>query len=418
VQSVKSISVRLIFPALVIAMVVGNQLWKFGPFYIGQMISWGVDCAAAVIVVSRFRNKVWPLVLLACIILTRASGSGYEGNQPVDTAYLVFLNVLFCAAGAVVASRRINLVYRQVFWICLLCTPLMLLQMLGVGEWTQFLATEGGPGVQPQFPTLFVGNDDLTFSVIQGRPSGFLHSNNFLSIILLFALALHYSNTKTRKLNWRDLVLCTMVVLAMAKSVFLIFSAMVVWMLMFGDGRQRLRISKVVLLIFALFGLYALLFPGLFASNMSLYHLTFGFFVRANDFLAHLDDDSFLKESLVPYFEGTPTADWETAAAGLSGYTHALTILPYLIIGFVFLIPLFLMGFRKLRLRFPELRNTAPLTLFVVILYPAAVPFFSAQIYWFIAGFALLPLFVLLQPRYFRRKPPRLWLFIRQGQAN
>ena len=38
-----------------------------------------------------------------------------------------------------------------------------------------------------------------------------------------------------------------------------------------------------------------------------------------------------------------------------------------------------------------------------VVLYPAAVPFFRAQIYWFVFGFAAIPFVFLFAPRFVHR---------------
>ena len=72
---------------------------------------------------------------------------------------------------------------------------MMIFQILNLGDWTQFLSTEStfAYGDKLTYDMLFVPLDQLQFSVIQARPSGFLRSNNILSGVLLFALALNYS---------------------------------------------------------------------------------------------------------------------------------------------------------------------------------------------------------------------------------
>ena len=75
---------------------------------------------------------------------------------------------------------------------------MMILQISNVGEWTQFLSTESTEmfGEKLMYDTLFVPIEQLNYSVIQARPSGFLRSNNILSGFVIFALAIHLSKAK------------------------------------------------------------------------------------------------------------------------------------------------------------------------------------------------------------------------------
>ena len=72
-----------------------------------------------------------------------------------------------------------------------------------------------------------------------------------------------------------------------------------------------------------------------------------------------------------------------------------------MIVASALIAPVFYKGLRRVRRRYPELVDLTVLTLFVVILYPTAVPFLRAQIFWFMAGFALLPLFTVVEPAKF-----------------
>jgi hypothetical protein len=389
-----------IFPGLVAAMVCGNQGWKMGPVLLGQSISWINDAAALTIVLLRFRNRRWPLVLLAFILLSKAVSIVPAFHDRGDLAFDAGLCLLFCAAGAVIVSRRPGIVYRQAVAVALLSLPLMLLQITGVAPWSEALNTENIATAGRPVPTLFVHEDDLRYRTSQARPSGFTHSNNFISLLAGFVLALHFSRIKTPFLTRRDLVVCTFAVLTMAKIVMLTYSVIVAWKLITGVRMERLRMVNVLGWTAFVLGAYAVLFPGLFTSNISVYKVSYSFFIRANDFADLLPGDSPVKLWLARQLAGTPRANWE-GAVSLSGYAQIIAVLPYVLIAGALIAPIFYKGVRRVRRRYPELVDLTVLTLFVVVLYPTAVPFFRAQIFWFMGGFALLPLFTVFEPTKF-----------------
>jgi hypothetical protein len=388
-----------VLPGLITAMVVGNQGWQVGPFLAGQMISWTVNLAAFIVLVRCFPRRAWPWLLLAGIVLAKAiSGAGVAGGRS-DTLYKVLLNAQFCAAGAVVAYRFVGLALVQLRWICLASVIMMVFQVTGTGEWTQFLATENeGRPITAQ-PTLFVPHERLAYQTIQARPSGLLHSNNFLSLVVLFALALQWSSKLNPRLNRWDLVLCAMVVLSMAKIVFLVTAIFLAWMLIMGTPPQRIRMRKAIVLLIVLFSAYRVLMPGQFESQINTYHITYSFYIRINDVLDRLDPRNPLVTVLSPWFVHTPRLDRDAGEIGFSGYAQALKLVPFIAIGLLLLLPLLRRGLRFVRLRMADLSSVPVLTAIVALVYPGAVPFLTAQIYWFVVGFAGLPLFLLLMSR-------------------
>ena len=60
------------------------------------------------------------------------------------------------------------------------------------------LATENEGGRRPSSDAVRAGRD-LDYQTIQARPSGLLHSNNFLSVIVLFAVALELGDRRRRR---------------------------------------------------------------------------------------------------------------------------------------------------------------------------------------------------------------------------
>ena len=96
------------------------------------------------------------------------------------------------------------LLHKQLVIFLALCLPVMFLQILGVSSLLMGWNTEYAHDTSildidelgtfkdiPLFPTLFVGIDDLNYSIGQGRPVGLLHSNNVLSIFVSIAACLN-----------------------------------------------------------------------------------------------------------------------------------------------------------------------------------------------------------------------------------
>ena len=132
-------------------------------------------------------------------------------------------------------------------------------------------------------------------------------------------------------------------------------------------------------------------------------NLTYSIFLRLNDIVGSLGTENFLRILLEKPLEGTPIATWAAADEVLSGYTLLLNYVPYLVTLFLVLLPLYIRGIRIQNRIFPHLTCPSILCLIVFILYPASVPIFRDQFYWVIGEFALLPIFIKMQPNYFKR---------------
>jgi hypothetical protein len=392
--SLQLLSVKWLFPGLFMAMVASNQPWMLGSLKIGQYISLVNYLAVAVIVFTTFRRKLWPMFILMCIVLAGALSFVFSD---MGIAFDIFLNIYFCAAGAVIITRYPNLIYKQVMIICLLNMMFMIVQVVGIGSWPQFLATHG-VGIYEPTSTLFVQLENLKYDIRQARPAGLTYSNIIVSLIVLFGLALHLSRSRG-KFAWGTLILCTMVVLSMAKIVFLGLILIALSLVIVGNHYQRLGSLRAIALTIFLLVLYAVLFPGLFTININMEVIAASIFYRLNNIIEAFPQGGLLRTTFEQYLQGTPR--YETGAV-LSGYYYLSSIFPYIVASLPLLMFFFLLGYFKQRIKFPHLLGTTMSSLIVVAIYPAAISFWSAQIYWFVVGFALLPLFILLQPRYFK----------------
>lgn len=396
-----------IFAGLVLAMIAGNEGWTVGPLSVGQIVSWVNDAAAVVLVVGRFWKRTWvPLLIagtLAAKVLTIAGVAPAQSDLMFDAG----LGVLFCAAGAIIVSERPGIVYRQLLLIAAVSIPLMLVQMTGLAPWSETLNTEHTEDAPEPQPTLFVSHDDLHYRTAQARPSGFTHSNNFLSLLAVFAVALHFSRLKTPWLTWRDAVVVVFAILTMAKVSLLVLALVLLWKFITGVRLERRRILRVSGFALGVLITYAVLFPGLFAANTALYKVSYSFFIRVNDIVNMLPEGSGIKSWLVQVLEGTPKAP--PRVVSLSGYAQIFAVLPYVVVAAMLVVPLFLRALWHVKRRYPHIVDATVLAWIVVIVYPAAVPMFRAQIFWFIAGFALLPFVLVWEPRRFRGTVGLLW---------
>jgi hypothetical protein len=418
VAAMRSLSAKWLFPGVVALTVASSQDW-LSESIVPYVLTFVTYLSAVILVVTTFRRKRWPTFLVMCILLARA----FELVSPTaEIAYYVFLNMLFCAAGAVIVTRYPNLIYKQVMIICLLNVAFMIMQVTGVGgKSSQFLTTHGVSERRKQSmyeqpaPVLFVPEEDIEASLIQARPAGLSHSNIILSLIVLFGLTLHLSRDRNR-FAWGTLLLCVMAVLSMAKIVFLGFTLIFLYLMFAGTRGQRWLALKALAIMTVFLILYSVFFPGLFAINLSWFNIGFSFFVRLSDVGRAFGPGSFfqrvLNEALAPleryleYYAYRPrqfaALEFQQIRSQVTGWSSVVNILPYLVASSPVLAFFFFRGFRRQRSRLPHLTCIARVALIVIAVYPAAFPVWPLAIYWFIAGFGLLPFFVLLEPGYFK----------------
>ena len=390
-----------LFPGMVIAMSLGNQPFETA-MVLGQIAWLANDLAAVLIVRSALRHKRWVFLLvtsvLAAKVLRIATGSGLA-----ETSYIGLLNVLFCVSGLIVAFQRPTLVYRQVMVFLLLSLVAMVFQVTGAGAWTMMFTTHGEGNLTEPVSTLFVQAADLDYLLVQGRPAGLSYANVVLSLIILFGFALHFPRTR-RAFWWGSALLCAVAVFSMAKIAFVGFVLTGVLVLWFGGRPQRMRMLRAGALFIVILGLYAVLFPGLFSTNLSGDSLGASFFFRANDIMAALNPDIPFGVVRAPYFEGTPyfsnleEGEFVSGYASLivSIYRNLIPIAGALTLG----IGLFVVGFRRLKRRFPALTLRVVLVIAIIGLFPATHPIWAAPIYWFMAGLGSLPIVYWLRPRF------------------
>ncbi len=406
-RNIKRAAMWSLLPALLLNVTVANQQWKVGPLLVSQFLFFwpSIACASVVVVSALGARSVWPPLLIGGLFVSRLMRLN-DAAGPLYYLYGVPLFTLFTLAGAIIALERRELLFRQLRFYLLLSVPFMLLQVAGAGDWTLALNTETLAVPKEQIaeartthPTLFVPPSEAEFAIGQSRPAGFMHANNVLSLVIMFALALQFGRIRSSRVTRADALFCAAMVLAMAKIVVLGFLVMVFWLHVRRPGLVRARMQRVVALTVLLYGVYALLFPALFVHHFNEQHVSYSVFIRLNDFVASLDPGLPGVHWLSSLLRGTPNRLSEAAAGSLSGYGNISHALPLLI-------PLGLVAAFFLRLGFSRFgkvcstgANVAFLVLLMALLFPAAVPIWPSPLYWFILGVGLMPLPWLLSAR-------------------
>jgi uncharacterized membrane protein len=348
---------------------------------------------------------------LAVLIVAAKIASWAAGAPVFEVAYFALLGVLFAAAGAVLAARRLPLLRRQIVGFCVLGLPLMFLQTAGAGAWTQALATHGtladGSEISKDpVPTLFRSEAYTDYTFIQGRPAGLTWANQALSFILLVALALELGRGEGRKaLRPTTVALLAACVLSMAKVVFLGLLAMLMIVAIRGRAAERRYTIGVLLLLTAFTAAYAVLSPGLAAANLSLVMVTYSVVTRVFNLVGALRDLQPFVEQLAGQLGYVESKQWAETGSGLAQIAPALPVLvPLAVAGAVWL----LRAAARLRQQYPTLADTSVLSLVAVSVFILASPFLKAPIYWVTVGIAVVPLAKRLLAAAHRMEPARV----------
>lgn len=393
-------------------------------------------CAIAAVVFANQPNELATIgrtfhlasiaLLAALLFLYRRNAVAYIGLCAMLFAigvagyrlpYEVALCVLFMGAGIVIGSLHRKAATIAVLAATIASGLLMFLQVAGVSEWTQILTTHGTVAGAPDvpkipMPTIFLGYREVEANFLQGRPAGLFHSNQFASLIILFALALSISRKGERSLVV-DTALCATAVLSLAKVVFLGLALMLIYRFVSGGREGKAAAMRFAALTAVALVAYAVLFPGMFqlyffnahnvwqsvASRVADMLAVLGFspdqirtILMSDWFTFGMRRDGQIKDALVDHLA---SVDKQGRTTAFSTLAHHAAILYG---GGAAAILLF-------SLNTPVRRNTAAwcrehfshehVTLLIAIgSFCLAANFLGAPIFWLIAGFAV-PLAVL-----------------------
>lgn len=398
----------LLMQALFPLMVASFTLAQYRPMPLvmaaGQAASLASLLVALALLVTALPDSVWPFALSGILLVLRGARFAAVDSTLLLVAYTAVGACIFSAAGALIVSRRPGLLQRQITLLCAVSIPLMLLQTIGV-PWTQILRTDLDPPELgfTQFRTLFVPAGQVVITTLQSRPAGLMASNNGMSLIVAFGLALYYGYLADDRLSRRDAIIVGAVVLLMAKITFLVLILMLLMRAAMGHHARRHAAATFGLALLFLLA-YRILFPALFAANLSWAALTTNFQVRLADVLIASGVPALI--ALANMFPADILRSVNPAGAE-SGYSvlvrEARTLLPTALVSIPYLWFALKIA-NRLELRLRRQVMTVAVTF---VLAPLITSFLDTFMFWFLAGAALLPFWLLADPR-FRATMPRV----------
>ncbi len=351
---------------------------------------------------TKYRRLVTGTMMLAITIRLL---EGFSQGNPLQFVGVALFAFNFAVAGAAIYGKNPALLHKQLVIFLALCIPIMIMQILGVSPvlntWNiaYLHDTESGFGVEdlgtardlPVYPTLFVGPEELVYSVEQGRPVGLMYGSNPLSVFVSIAIAVNLVIARTSRIRFSDIVVTAAIALAMSKLVFGVAIILYLGFLFFGSTLLRMLALKLIMALIIALMLYYLLFPGLFMANVSEAVVMGSLFLRLVDLLDATGLIGNFAQILPPVETYRPSYVYEI----VEGYSAFATLarsevaIPALI---VMAAGAILYAYRLTRMvSYPAMIYAV--TLFVCILTQFGVPFALASSFQLILGFALFPIF-------------------------
>lgn len=390
----------LLLPSLIITMVLVNQSDRVF-IIMGQLSGWLSYIFAGLVVFNSFNNKIWVYLLFLAVIATKVLAI-LTSSSLIESLYIVCQNSLYCLAGTIIAFLMPNLIYKQIMVFCILNLVFMLLQVTGLGGQIAMILTTHGEGAETPVLTFFKEEADLNYLLIQGRPAGLTQANIILSLILIFAQAIHFSREQN-VYKWGTPLLSLLIVLSMAKMAYFGFIIATVIVLIWGQKFQKMRILRGFFFICVFLYVYTIIFPGLASVNLSKETIDASIFLRANDIMFALNPEYLIGENR-PFFEGTTFFYDGEEGEFISGIASVISKvydhLTLFLAGLILVTLLYVYGLRKLKLKFPRIRLKVISVLVIICVFPVTHPIWPFQIYWFMLGYGLLPFYFYIHPRF------------------
>lgn len=398
------VALYLLLPLMWVNLTTGGNEWALLGIGIGQIVYW-VMIVLAWYVTARSPYQLFATVTLL-LAMTLRMMEALTDSEALYALRVAALAVIFVIVGARLYGANPFLLRKQLVVFLALCVPVMFLQILGVSSFLMgwntgyahdpsILALEeiGTFKEIPLYPTLFVGIDELHYSIGQGRPVGLLHSSNVLSIFVVFAVALNLVVPRTPRLTISDLVITSAVVLTMSKMVFAVTLLLYLGLLLSGRSDKRSLAAKLTMALGIGLLAYFLLFPGLFAANFSREMIWTSILLRLLGLLHAVGIEDLVnlfrdQLSLIGFAYSE-----DESYSGVAALLSSDMAIPALILAFAAAV---LYGYRVWQMKgWPVSVYVIPLL--VCVLTQFAVPFVAAPSFQLIAGFALFPLFTKLR---------------------
>lgn len=376
--------------------------WTLGGLRIDQVIyAITIFISLYVANLTRYRYLVAGMLILYVLLRAMYMVSGGEVFHDLGIASLA---VVFAVAGSIVYGRDPALLRKVLVAYLALCVPIMILQILGVHSFfmgwnigyahdpTLLSLDEVGTFREvPVYPTLFVGIEDLMYSIGQSRPVGLMYGSNPLSVFISIAVAINLAITRTSRITWSDVIVTLAVVLAMSKLAFGVIVILYAFFIAFKSFEKRQLALKLAALFGFLMLLYYSLFPGLFVANLSESMIMTSVMLRLIDLLNSMGLQdyfgylTYLSEVYRPSF----VYEVGEGYSGVATLLRSKVLIPAIVVMAAGSI-VYLKGIRRMA---PASAMVYVATLIACVLTQFAVPFAKTPSFQVVMGFSLYPLF-------------------------
>lgn len=253
--------------------------------------------AALLFLYTYFNSRVVPFL----VVLVSFFALGEIGYRPPYEAALLCLSFYL---GLTTSAASLRLVLNSLLAVVFFTTIVMFLQVIGFHEDLYRLSSQTQLPSGEQFsitvePTFLVGYDSLEATLLQGRPAGILHSNQFASFVIIVAAAIFLGiSQKAEPLKASLLALAAVLTLAKIITLFVLISYLVGRAR--GAGAQRENSGLLAKFYFIFFIIYFVLFPGVVTAFFLNAHTIVGSVAaRVIDILVPLGIDQAYLQDLV-----------------------------------------------------------------------------------------------------------------------
>ena len=383
------ISVRLLLICLIVSSVGNQQIDSPVSMFLGQISGWFSLIFGLSVIINFYHHKRLFVLLFLSLIFARVLRIAFGDMLLLQAFYTIFLAIFYCSASAALIIKYPMTTIKIIRWICYISIPLMLIQTMGIGEWSHYLRTDDHGTGSRQFSSLFAEFGAIPLTTFQTRPSGFFHANNLLSLFSAFACIFQMVTIRNRNIYPSDIPIFLVAILSMSKFVFILLVLIFLRQILFANLDQKYRAFKLFILSLLLLSIYSILFPAFFEYNLSLQNYYLGIMIRFYDILNALGGIQSAGVLLDNALGGTTLY---TLTGSQSGYALLFSLPKEIWVVMFVLIFILLRQFMK---RIEDLksyeRDIAILSLMLFATMPAITGFLTAPLFWFFCGGICMP---------------------------
>ena len=404
----------LFFSLIVLNITIGANNWSILSIHIGQFLYYIILLICLSHAIKNNYKNISLLFLIISFIFKFLWL--FTANNFYSILGDLFSGLIIVIAGSILFGRNPNNLHKILSYFFLLSIPMMFVQKIGLNTffyaWNAelfhvnslyvFDEVEDLGKIFKDIPlatTLFVDGDNISSPMYQTRPTGFLYSNNVLSIFLSVLLALHFSIDKKyiNTISYLSVSLATVLMSSLfVFATYLLLSLFFV----FKRGDYFVRSLKSIGFLIISFIINYIFFPGLVSNIFSDSFLWSKLLSR---FYNVIDSTGF--DAVDVFYDlsgGVIDQKWiETQSYELEVLFSASPILDilsweYLSIILVLSILMYLKFMRRtkvLKIKFPNFNITPYWTILVILILSQFSTFFLKSPFFQICfGVALFPI--------------------------